>query len=202
MRPSVVGAMPFPRRKPVAFDGVPTCRRCKRQPAERHHVQGYWRQCTGCLARQRAANARQKLRRHSRRCLVCGVSCADAVRSWCSLRCQRAWGWTVRERQKAAVIAALGGMCGCAGSACWHTGRCGVAASDVLTVDHTKRDGGFVRRVKRDGSLQPRRSGGNGWSRYKRALSNPEHGMELRCMNCHFAAEFAFRRSRRDHEGA
>jgi hypothetical protein len=68
-----------------------------------------------------------------------------------------------------------------------------VSAIDVLTVDHTKRDGGSVRRVRRDGSFRARGATAN-WSRYQRALKLPDHGMVLRCFNCHFVAEFAYRR--------
>jgi hypothetical protein len=72
-------------------------------------------------------------------------------------------------------------------------GSCTVQHSDALSVEHTKRDGEQVRRRRPDGSLAPK-AGAATWARYRRALNHPDHGMVLRCFNCHFMSEWTFRR--------
>jgi hypothetical protein len=70
---------------------------------------------------------------------------------------------------------------------------------DALTVDHQHRDGLHVRSRRADGSLGARR-GGTEWSRYRRALAVPNHGMQVLCFNCHNVQEIT--RSRRHLEAA
>jgi hypothetical protein len=67
---------------------------------------------------------------------------------------------------------------------------------DALTVDHRHRDGARVRRLRRDGGMVlGGRDGSGQWSRYRRALMLPNHGMQLRCFNCHQISDNVIRRA-------
>ena len=164
---------------------APLCSRCKRREARAHHAIGFYRQCARCLSYNPGKYARRKARRVAEHCRQCGI--ATVATSWCSAACATASKREARARRKAAVIRALGGMCSCEGIDCYHEGRCGITAPDVLTVDHVDENGGMVRRLRRDGSVSPYNSTCSAvvWSRYSRALTVPNHGMRLLCHNCH-----------------
>ena len=83
----------------------------------------------------------------------------------------------------------------CPGGNCWHEGACVVDHIDALSVEHTNRDGAHVRRRKRDGTMYNRPQAGITWTRYRRALLMSDHGMELRCFNCHQVSDNRHRRA-------
>jgi hypothetical protein len=66
---------------------------------------------------------------------------------------------------------------------------------DALTIDHLHRDGGRIRRQRMDGQLSRKDYGtAQNWSRYRRALAVPDHGMRVLCFNCHQVDDMRHRR--------
>jgi hypothetical protein len=147
---------------------------------------GYYRQCLVCTEQQRRYARRIVASGGPRkwyRCMGCGVPTAG--HGWCSAPCATNYKQRLRMRYKAEVLTALGGVCTCVETECCHIGPCRQCHPDVLTVDHTNEDGGLIRRRRRDGALKRPGAGVLLWSRYRRALALPNHGMRLLCANCH-----------------
>jgi hypothetical protein len=178
----------------TATDGPPRCSECTR-PARPHYAVGFYRQCVVCARRAQRNYARQKARgrRYWRVCCGCGRP-ADG-QGWCSTACGTAYKRQLYARNKAAVLAALGGRCTCTAADCWHGGRCGVSMPEVLTVEHEHGGGGSVRNRRPTGGLRRGRGGSTAWARYRRALTMADHGMRLLCFNCHMRLTFTQRRA-------
>jgi hypothetical protein len=159
-----------------ALESPPTgglCQSCKLRWVRRHPLGGYYRTCATCARRHRKvyANRRQ------------GPRTARADR-------RRQAGY--RAELRAAVLAALGGACACAGCPT-HSGACPVGrrpdTDRLLTVEHTRNNGAEHRRRLRDGGPRTHLSAGF-WGRYLRVIRHdPDHGMILLCRNCHAEAE-------------
>jgi len=174
-------------------DGVPLCTRCGRCPAKPHHAVGFYRMCGRCSGTM----ALRRVRGKDLKCVICGNTFQPPRAATCSTACATIAQRMTRRRHKVVIVAALGSVCGCSGGTdCWHAGACEVRHIDALTVDHTYRDGAHVRRRRRDGSMvMGGRDGSGQWSRYRRALMLPNHGMQLRCFNCHQVSDNRHRRS-------
>jgi hypothetical protein len=174
----------------------PLCTQCGIRTPRAHLVGGFYRICAPCLTRVKRAHNLAIVCRRPRRCSMCRatfIAGRGDSGSTCSRACTREEARARKDRDKAAVIAALGGQCTCPGDpACWHVGACVVQELNVLTIDHTNRDGAVVRRRRRDGSLMLRAP--SSWDRYRRALDVPNHGQVVRCFNCHNLSETRFRR--------
>src|SRR4029450_273372 len=120
---------------------VPLCTKCKLRAARPHHAVGFWRRCEPCARRSRMAEARaRQCGRRMVRCNICraiftagqGYNFAN-----CSQVCGTAAQRGKQEQNKAAIIAALGGKCGCPGGPeCWHAGACAIHHVDALSIDH------------------------------------------------------------------
>jgi hypothetical protein len=154
------------------------CTTCRRRPVRRHPIVGYYRMCTQCSGYN--AN-RPKQARGFTRCRQCGV--AGPFRTpCCSAACARVLKAASRARDRAVVLAALGGKCSCSRTDCGHgDSPCPEARAPVLEVEHTRNDGAAVRY-----KLKSRRGATNDVNaRYRRALSTADHGMQLLCANCH-----------------
>jgi hypothetical protein len=176
-------------------DGRPGCTTCGR-PARAHYSIGWYRLCEACHQSGQRSRARWARRRVAPRCQICRRPFPGRG-STCSTVCGTIARRQLNYRHKAFVLAALGGRCVCEGPAgCWHPGPCPVTVAEALTVDHQHGDGGRIRRQRRDGSRMPAGATGQvAWSRYRRALALPDHGMRLLCFNCHQVSETARRRA-------
>lgn len=167
----------------------PLCNMCFKRPARPHAVVGWYKRCEKCRDRpKRVTKTNKSVLCH------CG-STKVGTELYCSAECRRL---SVKERwtaQKIHVLSALGNKCSCTESTCPAHNDCNAActitAQDLLTVEHTKSDGYLIR-----GGMN---GSNNIWSRYKRALSVPDHGMILLCFNCHKWSE-SLRRRKLDHE--
>jgi len=167
---------------------LPRCTVCQIRPARQHHAVGFWNQCDRCNTNRRRASARWYARhgRLSKSCRAPGCGERGTISGWCSTSCRQEYQVKQRAANKAAVIAALGGACACTVIGCYHSGPCPVRLCEGLTVHHEHDDGHQIRNTTRTGqsaSLRPR--GPDAWSRYRRALKVPGHGMRLLCGTCH-----------------
>jgi len=173
---------------------APLCTRCGRRPARPHFAVGYFRHCVGCNEKSVEKDRRRRRRLTIQyKCLICGIAVASTTR-YCSPTCRRAHLRQLNSKAKADVLHALGGRCACQDANCWHVGPCTAHDHDVLTVDHTNRDGWEVRRRRQDGTIR-RRNVTYRWPRYRRALTSPDHGMQLLCYNCHHVNHNRFQRA-------
>lgn len=167
----------------------PVCSICRMRPARRHHAVGFWKQCERCNDNRRRGAARYHAR-HGVTRKQCRAGCgmpAVAPSGWCSGHCRREYQVSRQAANKAAVVAALGGVCGCTESDCYHSGPCEVRLLEGLTVHHKHDDGHYIRNATRSGkSASSRPRGAATWSRYRRALGIPHHGMQLLCGTCHY----------------
>lgn len=173
---------------------IPLCTSCRKRPARRHGVIGWYKSCEKC--RERRTPQVHRL------CGGCKQRPPSYARTVCSIECQRLVARRTRARAKAAVIAALGGACSCRNADCPScAGNCAIAAGHLLDVEHTKNDGAHARR-KLKGTGQHRRGGAMTWTRYRRALQVNDHGMVLLCANCHRHVEHLKRRGKHVAMGA
>jgi hypothetical protein len=183
----------------------PYCTLCGLRPARPHHAVGFFKHCERCAAQRREAKARYEVRgrRTGKKCRAPGCDTpapgiAGTTRQWCSSKCRREYQVTQQARNKTVVLAALGHTCGCLEVNCYHCGPCEVTLSDGLTVHHAHEDGAKIRRATRTGvSTSPRQSSSGVWSRYRRALAVPNHGMRLLCGTCHLVHSVRSSRARR-----
>ena len=156
----------------------PLCSTCGIRPARPHFAVGFYKQCTPCHQHRAGKRTRAK------HCAGCGTVLRRGTH-FCSRSCNRRHYMARMMSVKATVLVALGGMCTCRELHCAHAGPCEITCPDALTVHHIHQDGGQIRNIKRDGTSK-RFSGGLGaWTRYRRALRLPDHGMRLLCHNCH-----------------
>lgn len=159
----------------------PICNICDRRPAREHPVVGWYKLCELCRSRRKSFGANNP---------ICGqcLGPKTPTERFCSTVCKRANVRKGKKKNKDRVVNALGGKCSCRSRQCpaHRAKECGISHIDLLTVEHTRRNGNQIRR--NNGRNKQGRSG-NIWSRYGRALDVPGHGMRLLCHNCHHWVE-------------
>ena len=170
---------PRPTELSWSETGEPICKRCQKNPARKHPTVGWYKLCQLC--RDQSAPVKRMGSTFNNPLCHCGRAKKPSA-AFCSSNCRQE---AVKARwlaHKLFVIASLGGRCVCLQPTCpAHEGHCLIDSPILLTVEHTLRDG----HKARHGHLSGRLSHVCPWSRYRRALAVPGHGMVLLCFNCH-----------------